>query len=225
MKFNASKFEVLKHGKNESLKDEFSYFTPNYEDIIERKEVLRDLGIQANDKATFEDHINKVCSNVNRKAGWIFRTFSTRSTQVMKLLWKQLVQGHIDYGSQLWQPQQSIDLQRIEKLFKTYSKRIPEIQNETYWKRLSLLKMYSQQRRMERYRILYTWKAIENLVPDCGITIRSSKESRLGQMCEIPKISKKSNTQSEDIKRTIFSSPWSQTLQLPSKRYKKYHRL
>ena len=115
-----------------------------------------------------------------------------------------VVQGHIDYGSQLWQPQQSIDLQRIEKLFKTYSKRIPEIQNETYWKRLSLLKMYSQQRRMERYRILYTWKAIENLVPDCGITIRSSKESRLGQMCEIPKISKKATHRVKTLREQSF---------------------
>ena len=88
-------------------------------------------------------------------------------------------------------PQQSIELQRIEKLFKTYSKRIPEIHNETYWKRLSLLKMNSQQRRMERYRILYTWKAIENVVPYCGITIRSSKDSNLDVHVKFQKYQKK----------------------------------
>ena len=56
MKFNSTKFEVLKHGKDEELKNDFEYFTPDYEDIVETKEVLRDLGIQSNDKATFDDH-------------------------------------------------------------------------------------------------------------------------------------------------------------------------
>ena len=219
MKFNSTKFEVLKHGKNENLKDVFSYFTPEYENIIERKEVLKDLGTQANDKASIEDHINKVCSNVNRKVGWILRTFSTRTTHVMKLLWKQLVQGHIDYGSQLWQPQQSTNLQRIEKLFKTYSKKIPEIRNENYWERLVILKMNSQQRRLERYRILYTWKALEGLVPECGIINRNSQDSRLGRVCEIPQIS---NRATHRVK-TLRERTWSKDVQLIAKINKKYY--
>ena len=95
MVFNTTKFEVLKHGKNEELKDNYSYFTPEYEDIIKRKDILRDLGVMANDKANFEEHINKVCTSVTKKVGWILQTFSTSSTSFMKLLWKQLVQGHI----------------------------------------------------------------------------------------------------------------------------------
>ena len=67
-----------------------------------------------------------------------------------------------------------------------YSKTIPEFPNKTYWNIFSLLKMYSQQRRMKRYIILYTWKAIANLVLDCGITSRSPEDSRLGCLCEIP---------------------------------------
>ena len=124
MVFNTTKFEVLKHGKNEDLKDNYNYFTPEYEDVIERKEILRDLGVMANDKANFEEHINKVCTSVTRKVGWILRSFSTRSTSFMKLMWKQLVQGHIDYGSQLWQPLQYVYLQKIENLQKTFTKRI-----------------------------------------------------------------------------------------------------
>ena len=191
MMLNTTKFEVLKHGKDEELKNDFNYFTPDHEEIIERKEVLRDLGIQANEKATFDDHINKVCNTVNRKVGWVLRTFSTRSKSVMMLLWKQLIQGHIDYGSQLWLPQQSSNLQRIENLFRKYSKRIPEVKQENYWKRLWLLKMNSQQRRLERYRLIYTWKSIEGIVPDCGIKTKTTYESRQGRTCEIPGMSKK----------------------------------
>ena len=204
MKFNTTKFEVLKHGKDEELKNDFNYFTPEYEDIIERKEVLRDLGVQANDKAGFEDHINKVCNSVTKKVGWVLRTFNNRSTSVMKLLWNQIIQGHIDYGSQLWQPQQSSSMQRIENLLKTYSKRIPEIREENYWKRLLLLKMNSQQRRMERYRILYVWKALEGIVPDCGIKVRNNQESRFGRSCELPKISNKATQHVISLREQSF---------------------
>ena len=40
VKFNTTKFEFLKHGKDKELKNDFEYFIPDYEDIVERKEVL-----------------------------------------------------------------------------------------------------------------------------------------------------------------------------------------
>ena len=48
---------------------------PNAENIIERKESLRDLGIIMNDKSDYTDHITQVCAKVNQKSGWIMRTF------------------------------------------------------------------------------------------------------------------------------------------------------
>lgn len=160
--------------------------TPNATDIIEEKEVLRDLGVIMNHKATFSDHIDKVCSQVIQKAGWILRTFQSRRTGFMKQLWKSLVQGHIDYCSQLYQPLQSGNLERIEMLQKTYTKRIPEVRNKNYWERLSFLKMNSQQRRLERYRIIYTWKVLEGIVPNCGINKSESNSERAGRKCIIP---------------------------------------
>ena len=204
MKFNTTKFEVLKHGKDEELKNDFEYFTPDYEDIVERKEVLRDLGIQSNDKATFDDHINKVCTSVYKKVGWVLRSFTNRSLSVMKLLWNQVIQGHIDYGSQLWQPQQSSNLLRIENLLRNFSKRIPEIRQENYWMRLSLLKMNSEQRRMERYRIIYTWKAVEGIVPECGIKVKSTQDSRFGRSCELPRIARKASQRVISIREQSF---------------------
>ena len=71
----------------------------------------------------------------------------------MKLMWKSLVQGHIDYSSHLYQPLQSSDLTRIEQLQRTFTSRIPEVRELSYWNRLKTLKMNSQQRRLERYRM------------------------------------------------------------------------
>ena len=64
-----------------------------------------------------------------------------------------------------------------------------------YWERLSHLQMISQQRRLERYRIIYVWKVLKGLAPYCGISADS--KNRLGRICSIPKLV---NTSSSKIK-------------------------
>ena len=186
MSFNTLKFEALRFGKNKELKNNTNYLTPEADNMIEVKEVLRDLGVMVNDQANFEDHIDKVCSKVTQKADWILRTFNNRKTWFMKLMWKTLLKGHIDYCSQLYQPVQPGKLKRIEELQKSFTKKIPELKNKNYWERLINLKMNSQQRRYERYRIIYTWKVLEGLVPNCGIKQVHSSHDRQGRKCEIP---------------------------------------
>ena len=184
MAFNPEKFELLRYGWNDDLKNSTEYLTPDAEDIIERKECLRDLGIQMSDNGKFSSHIEFVCRKVQQKCGWIMRTFNMRNTFFMKFMWKSLVQGHIDYCSQLYFPTQSSELQSLENLLKTYTKKIPEVSHLNYWSRLKHLKMYSQQRRAERYKIIYTWKILEGLVPNCGIETETSM--RRGRHCTVP---------------------------------------
>ena len=196
MLFNSKKFELLRYGKNEELKTISNYMTPDCDDIIEVKNVLRDLGVQMNDQANFDDHVDKVCSKVSQKAGWILRTFACRQTTFMKLMWKSLLQGHIDYASQLYQPLQSNNLERIETLQRHFTSRIPEVRDLSYWQRLNKLKMNSQQRRLERYRMIYVWKILEGLAPDPGLAGCITGDRR-GRECLIPRIK---STASEKIK-------------------------
>ena len=60
MAFNGTKFELLRYGFNEELKTLSNYLTPNAENIIEIKDVLRDLGVIMKDKNTFSECIDKV---------------------------------------------------------------------------------------------------------------------------------------------------------------------
>ena len=76
MAFNSNKFEVLKYGWNQEIQDSTDYLTPNSENLIERKECVRDLGIQICDDAEFSSHIEHVSSKVRQKCGWILRTFN-----------------------------------------------------------------------------------------------------------------------------------------------------
>ena len=44
--------------------------------------------------------------------------------------------------------------------------------------------MLSQERRIERYRIIYTWKVLEGKVPDCGLQVEENLW--LGRLCKLP---------------------------------------
>ena len=67
MQFNGKKFQVVRYGKDENLKNETLYFTENTENIVERQEVVRDLGVLMSDDATFKDQIEKVAKKWDRK--------------------------------------------------------------------------------------------------------------------------------------------------------------
>ena len=186
MQFNGKKFEALRYGKNKEIKESTCYFTPGMDDIIEEKDSIRDLGVIMSSDATFSSHVDAVCSKVRQKSGWIMRTFHTRSTWFLKFMWKCLVQGHVDYCSQLYFPATASDMQKIENLQQIYTKKIPEVKHLNYWQRLQHLKLLSQERRMERYRIIYVWKILEGISPNCGLEVTTSE--RRGREVKIPPI-------------------------------------
>ena len=55
-----------------------------------------------------------------------------------------------------------------------------------YWERLARGGFLSNERRMDRYRILYCWKVVSGLVPN--FTVDSSRESRRGLTMAVPPI-------------------------------------
>ena len=55
-----------------------------------------------------------------------------------------------------------------------------------YWSRLNTFKLLSIQRRIERFIIIYSWKSLENLVPDIGLS--SHVHPHKGRLLRIPNI-------------------------------------
>ena len=141
--------------------------------------------------ASFTQHIQKVCSKVRQKTGWLLRSFYNRQTWFLRHMWNAIIQPHLDYCSQLWFPGEGEELKNLEKLLKDFTSKVPEVRHLSYWERLKHMKMNSEQRRMDRYKILYVWKALEGKVPDCGVTLVGEDEDRLGRRCAIPTLKPK----------------------------------
>jgi hypothetical protein len=93
---------------------------------------------------------------------------------------------HMDYASQLWSPvARPGDLAAQEAPLRAFTKKITGLHTTQYWERLSALQMHSTERRQERYRIIYTWKALSGVVPDFGLEL-SPASGRRGPLLRIP---------------------------------------
>jgi hypothetical protein len=190
MSFNNKKLEALRYGTNSLLKEETAYNAPNGTHIPVKNHV-RDLGVTMSDTAKFSEHINIICQKARDMCSWIFRTFRTRAPEPMKILWKSMVLPILDYCSQLWCPIKAGQIQQIEAIQQYFTRRINIQEQPNYWQRLSKLKLYSLQRRRERYRILYVWKILEKQVPNISHGENSGiqklqTQSRNGRTCKIP---------------------------------------
>ena len=60
--------------------------------------------------------------------------------------------------------------------------------DKTYWDRLKIFKLYSIQRRNERYKILYIWKSLNGLVPSLGLCWNPNTLTRYGPKLIVDKI-------------------------------------
>ena len=91
MKFNISKFNVVKFGRNSDLKENYNYLGPNSDEIMIDNEEVRNLGLIISPNGSYKAHISKTISKINLRVGYILRTFKTRSMTFMKWAWKVYV--------------------------------------------------------------------------------------------------------------------------------------
>ena len=100
-------------------------------------------------------------------------------------------------------PVETAEIEKIEKLQRDYLRKIPELRDLNYWESLKKMKMLSLQRRMERYRIIYCWKILNGMTPNCGITeVENSFESRQGRKLKVAK--NKSSAKTEKLREQSF---------------------
>ena len=165
MVFNAGKFELLRFWMDREAAPDILYTGPDG-GPIEEKQCLRDLGVLVSTDLSFCEQIDKAVGSASRMAGWVLRTFRRRSRDLMITLLRSLVQPRLDYCSQLWSPRDQTNINKIEAVQRQFLSHIRDdlLTGKTYWEKLSLLRVYSQERRRERYQICFLWKLSQGLV-------------------------------------------------------------
>lgn len=189
MFFNAQKFHFISFSSPPTLiNDHPSYLDPS-NNIISPSSTVLDLGVYISSDCTFEAHINNIVKRCTQLSGWVMRTFKSRDNVTMLTLFKSLILSRLDYCSQLWSPHLVKHVNLIEKVQRNFTKHIRGMHELPYHERLSALKLYSLQRRRERYSIIYIWKIIEGLAPNFTNPIIFKNSDRRGRSCIVSHVS------------------------------------
>ena len=153
MKFNVDKCRVLNIGKPQIVAN---YSIGNIQ--IGKSDCEKDLGVLvSNDLKSRKQCIN-VRNKANRVLGFISRSVSNRTSEVILKLYLALVRPHLDYAVQFWCPHYRMDINLLESVQRRMTKMICNIRNLPYDERLKKLGLHSLERRRTRGDMIEVFK-------------------------------------------------------------------
>eukprot|EP00116_Pleurobrachia_bachei_P001956 sb/3462218/ len=158
---------------------------------LEPSQSVRDLGVLVQADLDWEGHIRTIAENGRRKASWVLSVFKTRDRETMITLYKSMVRSLLEYCCPLWSPTKIRDIELLEGVQRSFTRRIAECKGMTYWQRLQYLRISSLQRRRERYIILHMWKMLHGHISN-DIGVQFTAGGRLGTRAVVPRIVKNS---------------------------------
>ena len=91
----------------------------------------------------------------------------------------------------------------LESTLREFTRKAKGMKDKNYWERLESFSLSSIQRRIERYRIVYTWKSLNGLTPSLGLRWSPKVLGRSERVLEIPKVTGQSGGQKSLRRRTI----------------------
>ena len=68
MRWNRDKFQLLRIGPNTNIKESTYLFTPNFQDIIEEKSSIKDLGIYVDADLRYKEQMENAVNKANKKS-------------------------------------------------------------------------------------------------------------------------------------------------------------
>ena len=211
MQLHEDKFEYICHMANQKVSstllelpftaEVFQYHTNS--GILSPVDNLRDLGVIVSSNLSWSNHIGRICDVARQMGAWVCSVFYTRDQLTMLTLYKSLVRCHLEYCSPLWNPSKIGEIQQLESVQRSFTRRIAGMGDLGYWDRLKALSLMSLQRRRERYILIHMWKI------RCGATsndllIEFVENDRLGPQATIPALFKGSSTAHQSLRDGSF---------------------
>ena len=139
---NASKCELLQMGHNNLEK---SYILSG--ETVPNKEEIRDLGIIISKDMKMFKH----CTSITRKAFFRLKQFRIAFTCTERnfqlYMYKCYIRPLLEYNSQVWFPYLLSDIDRIERVQRKFTKRLPGLARRSYPDRLEILSLKSLEER------------------------------------------------------------------------------
>ena len=184
MQLNQQKFQLMSYGKDENLKEAYTAG----QEIINCENSVKDLGIYLSDDLSSDIQITEATKAGRKLMWWILRSFQSREAETILFLYKSYVLPKMEYSSLMWSPYKKKDIVKLESVQRTLTSKIKNMQRYNYHQRLHKLKLYSLQRRRERFTALYMFKIHAGLVPN-NLQLQFYTTRRGEVKCRQPNIS------------------------------------
>lgn len=215
MMLNGEKFEHLHYGRTAT--ENINIYTTHTGENIKHTQQVKDLGVTMSSDAKFSTHITNMVAQAQKLSAWILRTFKTRQTYPMITLLKSLLIPTLEYACIIWSPNETHHIQLIENVLRRFTRRIGVFNNNAnnqnlnlsicttdYWQRLKFLKLYSLERRRERYLILYMYKIIIGIHPNPGFEVTDFTHNPRTGIKVLPKFKKNAPCWVKTIRSSSF---------------------
>ena len=160
--FNSEKCKMMHLGKNNphytyTIKD------GDIERIMETTSSEKDLGVYVDPLLEFNEHISKVVKKSRGIASMIFKSISSRTSDILVPLFVALVRPNLEYANPVWCPFKRKFIDHIEKVQRQFTKRIYGLHKLTYSERLMELNLPSLEFRRARGDMIETYKILNNV--------------------------------------------------------------
>lgn len=160
--------------------------------LLERKFVVKDLGVIFDDKLTFKQHYDEITERGSRLLGFIARiTKQFKRPTSFIYLFCSLIRSVLEYNSVIWSPYYAVHMNRIESVQKRCLKLLSYRFNlnrayNTYPDLLSKFKIHSLENRRDLNGLIILHKIIHSYI-DCP-SLLSNINFNTFQRCRNPKL-------------------------------------
>ena len=158
MQFNINKCNIMRVGKGEGTVE---YSLNNI--ALDRTYSARDLGVQVSSDLRPRKQCIIARNKANRTLGFIRRSVTNRSPEVILKLYLSLVRPHLDYAAQFWSPYYRKDIESLEAVQRRMTKMVEGMRNIPYKERLKRLNLHSLERRRVRGDLIEVFKWVKGI--------------------------------------------------------------
>ena len=125
---------------------------------------MRDLGIVVANNLKFGSHINKMATECSRLVYLIFSAFKSRSHSFLLQTYKTFVLPKLEYNSEIWNPFLLQDIDKLERVQKLFTRKLPGLQTVNYSERLKILNLKSLEERRIVKDLIMVYKIVHGLI-------------------------------------------------------------
>ena len=125
---------------------------------------VSDLGVTMDSSLKFSLHCNKLCAKAGLRARQILRCFRCKCPVVLTKAFVIFVRPLLEYCSQIWSPRLHKDIYNVERVQRSFTKRLPGLWNLSYTERLMRLNLDSLESRRVKADLVLLFKVIHGFV-------------------------------------------------------------